>query len=218
MWAPDIRVRAVSCFNARSILKVLERNLPRVPRGGRRAAARLCERAVRGMLWGGGHMKIGHQMYSWEMQGPAWRGTPDDIMDMVAAAGYAGIEFSSAMIGGYAERPAEFQRALQRRGLAAAAFAGPRCLLPPAHRAHRPRSSQGCRCPEPLAAAGSRRVRFSRYRPAAPRQRIPGLAGERGGVGRGPAGPGRRDCGKSGLPSLTRGVEDPRRLRVYSVR
>jgi inosose dehydratase len=68
-------------------------------------------------------MKIGHQTYSWEMQGTAWRGTPDDIMDAVAAAGYAGVEFSNVMIDGYAERPVEFLGALRKRGLAPAAFA-----------------------------------------------------------------------------------------------
>jgi sugar phosphate isomerase/epimerase len=68
-------------------------------------------------------MKAGHQTYSWEMLGASWRGSPDDIMDMVAASGYLGVEFSNVMIGGYADRPAEFRRALEKRGLAAAAFA-----------------------------------------------------------------------------------------------
>jgi inosose dehydratase len=68
-------------------------------------------------------MKVGHQTYSWEMQGTSWRGSADDIMDQVAAAGYEGVEFSNAMIGGYADRPRQFREALERRGLAAAAFA-----------------------------------------------------------------------------------------------
>jgi inosose dehydratase len=68
-------------------------------------------------------MKIGHQTYSWEMQGPAWRGSPDSIMDMVTVAGYAGVEFSNVMIGGYADRPAEFLKALRQRGLSPAGFA-----------------------------------------------------------------------------------------------
>jgi inosose dehydratase len=68
-------------------------------------------------------MKIGHQTYSWEMLGSSWRGSADDIMDMVAAAGYEGVEFSNAMIGGYESRPAEFRRALEKRGLVPAAFA-----------------------------------------------------------------------------------------------
>jgi inosose dehydratase len=68
-------------------------------------------------------MKIGHQTYSWEMLSSSWHGTADDIMDMVAAAGYAGVEFSNAMIGSYADRPGEFRQALQRRGLVPAAFA-----------------------------------------------------------------------------------------------
>jgi hypothetical protein len=46
-------------------------------------------------------MKIGCQTYSWEMMGAKWCGSPDDIMDVVAGAGYSGIEFSSTMIGVY---------------------------------------------------------------------------------------------------------------------
>jgi inosose dehydratase len=68
-------------------------------------------------------MRVGHQTYSWEMLGEAWRGTAEDIMDAVAAAGYEGVEFSSVMIREYADRPAEFRTALERRGLAAAAYA-----------------------------------------------------------------------------------------------
>lgn len=68
-------------------------------------------------------MKIGHQTYSWEMQGSSWHGTPDDIMDAVAVAGYQGVEFSNAMIGDYRDRPEDFQKALTRHGLSFAAFA-----------------------------------------------------------------------------------------------
>lgn len=68
-------------------------------------------------------MKVGHQTYSWEMQGSSWKGTPDDIMDTVAAAGYAGIEFSNAMIGDYSQRPKELRKALEAHGLELAAFA-----------------------------------------------------------------------------------------------
>lgn len=68
-------------------------------------------------------MRVGHQTYSWEMLGSEWRGTPDDIMDTIAAAGYQGVEFSNVMIGAYWDRPAELRGALARRGLALAAFA-----------------------------------------------------------------------------------------------
>jgi sugar phosphate isomerase/epimerase len=57
------------------------------------------------------------------MLGPKWRGSPDDILDGVAAAGFAGVEFSNNMIGDYLDRPGAFQKALQQRGLACAAFA-----------------------------------------------------------------------------------------------
>lgn len=68
-------------------------------------------------------MRVGHQTYSWEMLGDEWRGSPDDIMDTVASAGYAGVEFSNVMIGGYWDRPADFRRALNGRRLRLAAFA-----------------------------------------------------------------------------------------------
>jgi inosose dehydratase len=68
-------------------------------------------------------MKVGHQTYSWEMLGDEWRGSVDDIMDTVAAAGYAGVEFSKVMIRGYWDRPADFRRALGGRRLELAAFA-----------------------------------------------------------------------------------------------
>lgn len=66
---------------------------------------------------------IGCQTYTWEMLGASWQGAPDDILDAVAAAGYAGVEFSNAMIGPYADAPDRFQAALERRGLVLAAFA-----------------------------------------------------------------------------------------------
>jgi inosose dehydratase len=67
--------------------------------------------------------RIGCQTYTWEMLGPDWRGSPDDILDMVSAAGYDGVEFSSAMIGDYVRSPDRFASALARRGLVLAAFA-----------------------------------------------------------------------------------------------
>ena len=44
-------------------------------------------------------LRVGCQTYTWEMHGPAWQGSPDNILDAIAAAGYAGVEFSNAMIG-----------------------------------------------------------------------------------------------------------------------
>ena len=35
-------------------------------------------------------LKVGCQTYTWEMLGDKWTGTVDDILDLVAAAGYAG--------------------------------------------------------------------------------------------------------------------------------
>lgn len=70
-----------------------------------------------------GTPRVGCQTFTWEMLGPQWCGTPDEILDAVAAAGYAGVEFSNNMIGVYADRPADFEKALKTRGLACAAFA-----------------------------------------------------------------------------------------------
>jgi sugar phosphate isomerase/epimerase len=67
--------------------------------------------------------RIGCQTYTWEMLGPRWQGSPDDILDLVAGAGYDGIEFSNAMIGDYLGSPDRLAAALARRGLALAAFA-----------------------------------------------------------------------------------------------
>jgi len=68
-------------------------------------------------------MRFGCQTYSWEMMGDKWRGTQDDILDTVAAAGYDGIEFSNNRIGPYWERPRDLEKALADRGLKLAAFA-----------------------------------------------------------------------------------------------
>jgi sugar phosphate isomerase/epimerase len=57
------------------------------------------------------------------MLGPKWHGSPDDILDAVAAAGFVGVEFSNNMIGAYVDQPEAFQKALEKRGLACAAFA-----------------------------------------------------------------------------------------------
>jgi sugar phosphate isomerase/epimerase len=67
--------------------------------------------------------KIGCQTYSWEMLGAEWRGTPERILDAIAAAGYAGVEFSNNMIGKFFEHPGQFEKELEKRGLACAAFA-----------------------------------------------------------------------------------------------
>ncbi len=66
---------------------------------------------------------IGCQSYSWEMLGADWQGAPEEILDAIAAAGYAGVEFSNNMIGAYLEQPARFARVLEGRGLRCAALA-----------------------------------------------------------------------------------------------
>jgi sugar phosphate isomerase/epimerase len=80
-------------------------------------------------------MRVGCQTYSWEMHGGAWTGTPDDILDAIAAAGYAGVEFAASMIGAYYDEPAAFADALVGHGLelAAFAYASPHGFTDPAH-------------------------------------------------------------------------------------
>ena len=70
-----------------------------------------------------GPFRLGCQTFTWEMLGEKWQGSPDDILDTMAAAGFAGAEFSNQMIGDYEGRPAEFEEALKQRGLACAAYA-----------------------------------------------------------------------------------------------
>jgi inosose dehydratase len=63
------------------------------------------------------------QTYTWEMLGPEWKGQVVDILDWVAAAGYAGLEITNNMIGALYDHPEEFSDELQRRSLCLAAFA-----------------------------------------------------------------------------------------------
>jgi sugar phosphate isomerase/epimerase len=68
-------------------------------------------------------LKVGCQTYTWEMLGPRFTGGPDDLLAAIAAGGYAGIEITDAMIGGYAGRPDAFGQALDANGLGLVAFA-----------------------------------------------------------------------------------------------
>ena len=68
-------------------------------------------------------LRVGCQTYTWEMLGDKWFGRVDDMLTAMADSGYEGIEITNTMIREYAERPAEFGRALKARGLTLAAFA-----------------------------------------------------------------------------------------------
>ncbi len=68
-------------------------------------------------------LRAGCQTFTWEMLGERWRGTADDLLDAIAGAGYAGIEITDTMIGGYAGRPDAFAKALEAHGLALVAYA-----------------------------------------------------------------------------------------------
>jgi inosose dehydratase len=68
-------------------------------------------------------MRIGCQTYTWEMLGDGWTGSPDDLLQAIADAGYEGIEITDRMIGHYADHPIAFSDALARRGLTLVALA-----------------------------------------------------------------------------------------------
>jgi inosose dehydratase len=68
-------------------------------------------------------MKLGCQTYTWEMLGGAYKDGPDRLLEMIAAAGYAGIEITDRMIGHYAGRADAFASALADHGLALVAYA-----------------------------------------------------------------------------------------------
>jgi inosose dehydratase len=68
-------------------------------------------------------MKLGCQTYTWEMLGDAYRDGPERLLEMIAAAGYAGIEITDRMIGHYAGRTAAFAAALAGHGLTLVAYA-----------------------------------------------------------------------------------------------
>ncbi|KAB0682950.1 sugar phosphate isomerase/epimerase family protein [Aureimonas leprariae] len=68
-------------------------------------------------------LKVGCQTFTWEMLGSGWQGGPDDLLEAIAAGGYAGIEITDTMIGPYADRPDAFAAALERHGLTLVSFA-----------------------------------------------------------------------------------------------
>ncbi len=69
-----------------------------------------------------GEMKIGCQTYTWEMLGDEWTGSVDDMLDVIAGAGYAGVEITNTMIGTYYENPRGFAGALEKTGLSFPSF------------------------------------------------------------------------------------------------
>jgi sugar phosphate isomerase/epimerase len=66
---------------------------------------------------------LGCQTYTWEMLGDGYQDGPDRLLEMIAAAGYTGIEITDRMIGHYTGRPAAFGEALAAHGLTLVAYA-----------------------------------------------------------------------------------------------
>jgi len=69
-----------------------------------------------------GNIRIGCQTYTWEMLGEEWKGSVDDMLDIISGAGYAGVEITNTMIGDYYTDPDGFAGALKKRGLVFASF------------------------------------------------------------------------------------------------
>ncbi|MCB8882012.1 sugar phosphate isomerase/epimerase [Acidisoma cellulosilytica] len=68
-------------------------------------------------------LRLGCQTYTWEMLGDAYQDGPDKLLEMIAGAGYAGIEMTDRMIGHYKDSPQAFARALAQQGLVLVAYA-----------------------------------------------------------------------------------------------
>ncbi|WP_273728152.1 sugar phosphate isomerase/epimerase [Brucella gallinifaecis] len=68
-------------------------------------------------------MRIGCQTFTWEMLGDDWAGSTGDVVRAIGAAGYAGIEITNNMIGGYDRDAESFKRLLSEQGLTFVAYA-----------------------------------------------------------------------------------------------
>lgn len=66
--------------------------------------------------------KVGCQTYTWEMLGEDWKGTVEDILDIIAGSGYKGVEITNNMIGKYYGAPDDFAEELETRGLVFPSF------------------------------------------------------------------------------------------------
>jgi len=62
-------------------------------------------------------IRIGCQTYTWEMLGDAWKGSVDDMLDIIKESGYGGVEITNTMIGEYFDALDEFAKALNEHGL-----------------------------------------------------------------------------------------------------
>lgn len=69
-----------------------------------------------------GKIEIGCQTYTWEMLGDAWKGSVDDMLDIIAGAGYAGVEITNTMVAEYYDDPEGFAKTLEKRNLTFASF------------------------------------------------------------------------------------------------
>ena len=67
-------------------------------------------------------MRIGCQTYTWQMSYDAYRGRIGHILDVVARAGFVGLEAEFCMLGAYEDDPARLAEALAEHDVALAAL------------------------------------------------------------------------------------------------
>lgn len=70
-----------------------------------------------------GKLRVACQTYTWQMVGDRWLGQLEPVLDAIADAGYAGVEITWQMLGGWLDRPEEARQAFEARGLELAAVA-----------------------------------------------------------------------------------------------
>jgi len=67
-------------------------------------------------------IRFGSQFYAWQMSGPRYVGALPHITRIVRAAGFAGIEPETGMLGAYYDDPAALRAVLDQHGLALGAL------------------------------------------------------------------------------------------------
>jgi inosose dehydratase len=67
-------------------------------------------------------IRVGCQTYTWEMLGPRWTGTVEDIVTAISEAGYEGVEITNTMLGPGEDAPERLRACLEPRGLAFSSF------------------------------------------------------------------------------------------------
>jgi inosose dehydratase len=72
-------------------------------------------------------LRVACQTYTWQMLGNRWLGRLEPVLDLIASAGYQGVEITWQMLGAWLDRPRAARRQFDAHGLELAALA----LSPP---------------------------------------------------------------------------------------